>query len=133
MTRLTVPTFFPVGSLKASRLNRVPGPGVHAVRPETSISQRLDGSVAAPGNRQPIPMMAIGSRGPPLSPRSIGLPLSIDHGVDAVDCSSLLAVSLPALSMGEQSVSLSIVIFVDSELPHIQGGIQVASTFRLFW
>lgn len=82
-------------------LNRFPGPGVHAVLPETSISQNADGSVALPGSRQLIPTIAMGSTEPWLTV-STGVPISCllrtDHGVDGCDDSSLRPVSLPDLT-----------------------------------
>ena len=81
-------------------LKRFPGPGVHAVLPETSISQKDDVSVALPGSRQLMPMMAMGSTGPwpaasELLPSCL---LNTDHGVDVEKRdSSLPAVELLAL------------------------------------
>lgn len=51
-------------------LNRFPGPGVHAVRPEMSMSHRLAVSVALPPKRQLMPTMAMGST-EPLRPWSL--------------------------------------------------------------
>lgn len=106
----TVPAF-PNGSWKAFILNRFPGPGVHAVRPDTSISQRLEVSVALPGRRQLIPMMAIGSTEPwPLFSTLLFVshPLSTDHGDE--EYPSLSAVSLSAPSRWALVTSPSIVL-----------------------
>lgn len=61
-------------------LNRFPGPGVHAVRPETSMSHRFDVSVALPPMRQLMPTMAMGSRGPLLPSSVVSCSLNTDHG-----------------------------------------------------
>ena len=68
-----------MGSWNAFMLNRFPGPGVHAVRPETSMSHRLDVSVAFPPRRQLIPMMAMGSTGPLLPWSLASRSLRRDH------------------------------------------------------
>lgn len=77
---LTVPAILPEGSWNAFMLNRVPGPGVHAVRPDMSMSQRLDGSCALPPSRQLMPMIAIGSRGPFPTFSNKSCSLNTDHG-----------------------------------------------------
>lgn len=92
-------------------LNRFPGPGVHAVRPDISMSQRLEGSVALPGSRQLMPMMAIGSTDPWPSYSAllfVSRPLRTDHGDEEEP--SLSVVSLSALSLLGLSLSLSIVL-----------------------
>ena len=61
-------------------LNLFPGPGVHAVRPETSMSHRLDVSVALPPMRQLMPITAMGSKGPLLLSSVLSCSLRTDHG-----------------------------------------------------
>lgn len=61
-------------------LNLFPGPGVHAVRPETSMSHRFDRSVALPPIRQLMPITAMGSRRPLLPSSVVSWSLSTDHG-----------------------------------------------------
>ena len=88
-------------------LKRLPGPGVHAVRPDTSISQSAGMSVAVPGSRQLMPMMAIGSMGPcPAAsgetPRLLLLEppclLTTDQGVEMADGEELSLDSATLLS-----------------------------------
>ena len=88
-------------------LKRLPGPGVQAVRLDTSMSQRLAGSCALPGSRQLMPMIAMGSRGPlgGLSPPALSL--RTDHGVEAE--LSLSGVTLPVLAPLGLSESLIMV------------------------
>lgn len=95
-------------------LNRLPGPGVHAVRPDTSMSQRLDVSVAVPGIRQLIPMTAIGSTEPDAP--EVSCLLTTDHGVDGngdegneEERAPLPLVSLLTLEMAGWSMSSGIV------------------------
>ena len=107
-------------------LNRLPGPGVHAVRPDTSISQSAGMSVAVPGSRQLMPMMAIGSVGlcPAASgetPRLLLLPtclLRTDQGVEMADGEelSLSSATLPPRDMAGFCASWSMISFVSGQL-----------------
>ena len=110
-------------------LKRLPGPGVHAVRPDTSMSQRAGMSVAVPGSRQLMPMMAIGSMGlcPAASgetPRLLLLPpclLRSDQGVEMADGEELSLSSATLLSRDVAGLraSWSMFTFVsDTIMPH---------------
>jgi hypothetical protein len=113
--QLTVPAFVPDGSWNAFMLNRLPGPAVHPVRPDRSMSQRVEGLVALPGSRQLMPMMAIGSGGSELasswlmwstwsSELFLLRSLSNDHSDEEWSPS---VVSFSALSLKALSVSLN--------------------------
>lgn len=111
--KLTVPFFTPVKSWNAFILKRLPGPGVHEVRPDFSISQRFVVSVALPERRQLIPIIAIGSTGSGLdSEASSSSELFIlrllrsDHG-ESVPL--LFGISFSTLPLEDVSASLDMV------------------------
>jgi hypothetical protein len=73
-------------------LKRFPGPGVQAVRPLLSSSQKLLRLLALPGNLQLMPIMAIGS-GCPLaeSPPAVKRPQEVHDG--ELDLSVVMSIS----------------------------------------